>query len=158
MKTPLHERTLVLCKPDCVQRGLVGQIINRFERKGLKLVGIKMFLLTDEILDEWYSHHKGKAFFGELKKFMMWTPVIAMAWEGLESIAAVRRVVGITKSREAESGSIRGDYGMSGQQTLVHASDSPEAAQKELGLIFDESELFSYQSTTAPLIYSNEEL
>lgn len=151
------EKTIVLIKPDGLQRGLVGEITHRFERKGLKLVGIKMIRLTDEILDTWYVHLKDKAFFKDLKDFMEWTPVIAMVWQGLESIAAVRKVVGITKSREAEAGSIRGDFGMSGSQNMIHASDSPESAEKELGLIFNADEIFDYDSTMDLLIYTKEE-
>lgn len=151
------ERTLVLIKPDALQRGLTGEIIHRFERKGLKLVGIKMLPLTDEILDEWYVHLKEKSFFGDIKKYMMWTPIVAMVWEGVEAIPAVRKIVGITKAREAEAGSIRGDFGMSGQQNLIHASDSPESAKKEIGLVFEEEEIFNYESGMECLIYPQEE-
>ncbi len=152
------ERTVVLIKPDGLQRGLVGEIMHRFERKGLKLVGIKMIRLTDEILDNWYAHHKDKPFFATLKSFMEWTPVVAMVWEGIEAISAVRKIVGVTKAREAEAGSIRGDFGMSGSQNIIHASDSPESADKELGLIFNGDEIFDYDSVTDLLIYSKEEL
>lgn len=151
------EKTVVLIKPDGLQRGLVGEIMHRFERKGLKLVGVKMIRLTDEIIDNWYAHHKEKSFFQTLKDFMEWTPVVAMVWEGIDAIAAVRKVVGITKSREAEAGSIRGDFGMSGSQNIIHASDSPEAAEKELGLIFNADEIFEYQSGMDCLIYSKDE-
>lgn len=151
------ERTLILIKPDALQRGLVGEITHRFERKGLKMVGVKMIALGDEILDAWYAHHKDKAFFKDLKNYMMWTPVVAMVWEGLEAIPAVRKVVGITKAREAEAGSIRGDFGMSGQQNLIHASDSVESAEKEIGLIFAPEELFDYESGMECLIYPKEE-
>lgn len=147
----------MLVKPDGLQRGLVGEIIHRFERKGLKLVGIKMIRLTDDILDTWYAHHKDKPFFATLKGFMEWTPVVAMVWEGVEAVAAVRKIVGITKSREAEAGSIRGDFGMSGSQNIIHASDSVESAEKELGLIFNGDEIFDYDSATDLLIYSKEE-
>jgi nucleoside-diphosphate kinase len=152
------EKTVVLIKPDGLQRGLVGEIMHRFERKGLKLIGIKMIRLTDEVLDDWYVHHKDKAFFKDLKSFMEWTPVVAMVWQGLEAIAAVRKVVGITKSREAEAGSIRGDFGMSGSQNIIHASDSAEAAEKELGLIFNADEIFNYDSSMDLLIYSKDEV
>lgn len=152
------QKTVVLVKPDGLQRGLVGEIVHRFERKGLKLVGIKMFQLDDAILDEWYAHHKDKSFFKDLKAFMMWTPIVAMVWEGLEAVPAVRKIVGTTKGREAEAGSIRGDFGMSGSYNLIHASDSEEAAKKELHLIFDRSEVFDYESTSQVLIYSKEEL
>jgi len=148
---------VVLVKPDALQRGFVGEIITRFERKGLKLSGLKMLTLTDEMLDEWYVHHKDKAFFADLKAFMSWTPVVSMIWEGLDAIATVRRIVGTTKGREAEAGSIRGDLGMSGQQNLIHASDSVENAKKELSIIFDKNEIFEYESATECLIYSKEE-
>ena len=148
---------MVLVKPDALQRGLTGEIVQRFDRKGLKLVGIKMLKLTDEILNEWYIHHKDKSFFPKLKDFMEWTPIVAMVWEGLDAIATVRKIVGTTKGREAEAGSIRGDFGMSGSQNLIHASDSPETAVKEEKLIFKNSEIFDYQSASECLIYSEEE-
>lgn len=151
------EKTVVLIKPDGLQRGLVGQIMHRFERKGLKLVGVKMIQLNDEILDTWYVHHKEKPFFPELKKYMSWTPIVAMVWEGVEAIAAVRKIVGTTKGREAEAGSIRGDFGMSGQQNLIHASDSVESANKEISLMFKSDELFNYISAEDVLIYGEEE-
>jgi len=151
------EKTVVLVKPDALQRGLTGEIVQRFDRKGLKLVGIKMLKLTDEILNEWYIHHKDKSFFPKLKDFMEWTPIVAMVWEGLDAIATVRKIVGTTKGREAEAGSIRGDFGMSGSQNLIHASDSPETAVKEEKLIFKNSEIFDYQSASECLIYSEEE-
>ena len=152
------EQTVVLVKPDALQRGLTGEIISRFDRKGLKLVGIKMMHLTDEILDEWYVHHKGKDFFADLKKFMEWTPIVAMCWEGLGAIDAVRKIVGSRKGNEAEAGSIRGDFGMSGQQNLIHASDSVENAEKEKKLIFSPDEIYKYESATECLIYSKEEI
>jgi nucleoside-diphosphate kinase len=152
------ERTVVLIKPDGLQRGLVGEIMHRFERKGLKLVGLKMVSMTDEMLDSWYAHHKDKPFFNDLKNFMRQTPVAAMVWEGLEAVTAVRKIVGITKSREAEAGSVRGDFGMSGSQNIVHASDSLESAEKELGIIFNADEIFDYDSASDLLIYSKEEM
>jgi nucleoside-diphosphate kinase len=151
------ERTVVLIKPDGLQRGLVGEIMHRFERKGLKLVAIKMLQLDDAILDEWYAHHKGKSFFADLKKYMSWTPIVAMVWEGLEGVAAVRKIIGVTKGREAEAGSIRGDFAMSGQQNLIHASDSVESAKKEIGLMFESHELFDYSSASEILVYGEEE-
>lgn len=154
----MKQRTCVLVKPDGLQRGLVGEIISRFERKGLKLIGLKMYTLTDEILDEWYVHLKEKSFFGEIKEFMMWTPIVAMVWEGQEAISAVRKVVGITKAYEAEAGSIRGDLGMSGQNNIIHASDSEEAASKEIGLMFTKEELHEYVGAADTLIYGKREL
>lgn len=151
------QKTVVLIKPDGIQRGLVGEIMARFENKGLKLLGIKMVRMTDEVLDVWYAHHKDKAFFADLKKFMTWTPIVAMVWQGQEAIEAVRRVVGTTKGFEAEAGSIRGDYGMSGSQNLIHASDSVESAKKEMEIMFEGEEVYEYESLSEKLIYSEGE-
>lgn len=154
----MMQRTAVLVKPDGLQRGLVGKIISRFEDKGIKLVGIKMVRLDDEIIENWYAHLREKSFFKDIKAFMKWTPIVAMVWEGVDVIPAVRKIVGITKSREAEAGSIRGDFGMSGSQNIIHASDSPESAEKEIGLMFNADELFDYQSGMDCLIYDKKEV
>jgi len=151
------QRSAVLVKPDGLQRGLIGEIINRFERKGLKLIGLKMTKLTDQQLDEWYAHHKDKPFFPKLKGFMMQTPVIAMVWDGLDAIDTIRKLVGVTKGREAEGGSIRGDFAMSVSNNLIHASDSIESADKEINILFADNELFDYASAVDLLIYSEEE-
>jgi len=149
------QRTVVLVKPDGLQRGLIGEIVGRFERKGLKLVGLKMMRLNDELLDTWYAHHKEKSFFADLKTFMTWTPIVAMVWEGQEAVSAVRKLVGVTKGYEAEAGSIRGDFAMSGSQNLIHASDEPANAEKEIALIFTTQELFEYENAEECLIYSD---
>lgn len=151
------QRAVILVKPDGLQRGLVGEIIGRFERKGLKLTALKMVQLTDEILGEWYAHHKDKPFFPKLTGFMKRSPVVAMLWEGVECIEAVRKITGITKAREAESGSIRGDLAMSQQLNLIHASDSVESADKEAKLIFGDNEVFNYQKDIEIFVYSEEE-
>lgn len=151
------EQSVVLVKPDGLQRGLVGEIINRFERKGLKLVALKMMRLTDEQLENWYAHHKDKSFFPKLRNYMQLTPVIAMLWEGLECIDAVRKLTGITKAREAEAGSIRGDLGMSQQLNLIHASDGEESAKKEANLVFSKDDIFEYQKDIEIFVYSEEE-
>lgn len=151
------EETVVLVKPDALQRGLTGEIIQRFDRKGLKLKAIKMIVLNDKILDQWYRHHKDKSFFGNLKDFMKWTPIVAMLWEGLDAIKTVRKIVGTTKGREAEAGSIRGDFGMSGQYNLIHASDGKRTAKREKEIIFKKKEIFEYESASECLIYSKEE-
>src|SRR3989344_7694876 len=104
------ERSVVLIKPDGVQRGLIGEIIHRFERKGLQLVALKMISLSDVLLDEWYVHHKDKPFFSALKSYMKSYPVVAMLWEGPDAALTIRKMIGITKSREAEPGTIRGDF------------------------------------------------
>lgn len=151
------EIAVVLVKPDGIQRGLVGQIMSRFERKGLKLSALKMIALSDPILDEWYAHHKDKPFFNDLKSFMKSSPVVAMLWEGVECVEAVRKIVGITKSRAAEAGSIRGDYGMSQQYNLIHASDSVENAKREKNLIFGKEEVFNYDKSEYLYVYNEEE-
>ena len=142
------QRTVVLVKPDGLQRGLIGEIVTRFERKGLKLIGLKMMRLNDELLDTWYA---------DLKSFMTWTPIVAMVWEGQEAISAVRKLVGVTKGYEADAGSIRGDFAMSGSQNLIHASDESANAEKEIGLIFTTDELFEYDNAEECLIYSDYE-
>lgn len=152
------QQSVVLVKPDALQRGLLGEIIHRFERKGMKLVALKMMRLTDEILDEWYAHHKEKAFFGDLKKFMQSSPIVAMLWEGIDAIPVVRKIVGLTSGREAEAGSIRGDFSMSQQLNLIHASDGDESAKKERHLVFEDSEVIDWQSAEECLFYSSEEL
>jgi nucleoside-diphosphate kinase len=152
------ERTLVLIKPDAVQRGLAGRIISRFEEKGLKIVGIKFLKLSDRILTEHYAHLADKPFFGGTVAFMRQTPVIAICLEGLDCVETVRRLCGITKAREAAPGTIRGDLAMSVQANLVHASDSLETAQKEVARFFEDSELFEYESRLTAAIYSEDEL
>lgn len=152
------QQSVVLVKPDGLQRGLIGEIISRFEKKGLKLTAIKMVQLDDTVLDQWYAHHKEKPFFPKLKGFMMQSPIVAMVWEGLDAIETIRGLVGVTKARAAEAGSIRGDLGMSQSNNLIHASDSAEGAQKEMALLFEKSEVFAYQSAMDLLVYSEEEL
>lgn len=152
------ERTLVIIKPDALQRTLVGEIIGRFERKGLKIIGLKMVSISDALIVEHYAHHADKPFFENLKKFMQETPVVVMALEGLEAVEAVRLVAGQTKSRTADVGTIRGDLAMSIQTNLVHASDSTENAKEEIKRFFKEEELFDYKPINLQLIYSTDEL
>ncbi len=152
------ERTLILIKPDAIGRGIIGKIVTRFEEKGLKLVGIKLLKLTDELLNEHYSHLLDKPFFGGTKRFMQLTPVIAICLEGLDCVETTRRLCGITKAREAAPGTIRGDWAMSVQANLVHASDSIETAKQEVKRFFDDSELFDYKISLTSMIYSEDEL
>jgi nucleoside-diphosphate kinase len=152
------ERTLILIKPDAIGRGLIGKIVTRFEEKGLKLVGIKFLKLTDALLNEHYSHLLDKPFFGGTKRFMQMTPVIAICLEGLDCVETTRRLCGITKAREAAPGTIRGDWAMSVQANLVHASDSIETAEQEVKRFFDDSELFDYEISLTSMIYSEDEL
>ena len=152
------ERTLILIKPDAIQRGLIGRIITRFEEKGLKLVGVKFLKLSDALLNEHYSHLADKPFFGGIRRFMQLTPVIAICLEGLDCVETVRGLCGITKSRDAAPGTIRGDWAMSIQANLVHASDSVETAEKEVPRFFETTELFEYSSSLTSTIYSEDEL
>ena len=144
------ERTLVLLKPDALQRGLMGEIISRFETKGLKLVGMKMMRLDDALLDEHYSHLSHLPFFGDIKSFMMRTPVIASCC--FDCVA--RRC----RKREAAPGTIRGDYAMSIQANLVHASDSLETAQAEVPRFFRDDELYDFDWIQLPYLYTKQEL
>ncbi|MDQ3009061.1 MAG: nucleoside-diphosphate kinase [bacterium] len=152
------QRTAVLVKPDGMQRGLIGEIINRFERKGLKLVGLKMVQLSDEQLSEWYTEHKNKGFFGDLKSFMAQMPIVAMAWEGIDAVPVVRKLVGTTLGREAEAGSIRGDFSMSQQLNLIHASANEGDADRELAIVFTDKEIFEYAGAMDHVIYAAFEL
>lgn len=152
------ERTLVLLKPDAVQRGLVGRILARFEEKGLKLVGLKLRHFQAPLLEQHYAVHRERPFFAGLVSFMSSGPVVALALEGKNAIAVVRKLVGKTNSAEAEPGTIRGDYGMSFSNNLVHASDGPESAQKELALFFGErGELLDWTPVDEVWIYNVEE-
>lgn len=149
------ERTLVLLKPDAVQRGLIGAIVTRVEQKGLQIVGLKLRQFPKKLVEEHYSVHKERPFYGKLVAFMTSGPVVAIAIEGKESIEVVRKLIGKTNSRQAEPGTIRGDLGMSFSNNLVHGSDSPEAAQKELALFFsDPAELCEWKMPALESIYS----
>jgi len=153
----VSERTLVLIKPDGIQRGLVGQILTRFEQKGLKLVAMKMMTLDEAILREHYAHIADKPFFPGISNFMQSTPVLAMCLEGLEVVETVRRITGITKAREAEAGSIRGDFAMSVGCNVIHASDSLENAQAEVKRFFKADETFSYDKSEYLHVYAEDE-
>ena len=153
----IKEKTLVLIKPDGLQRGLIGEVMNRFERKGLKLVGLKMMTLDEAVLREHYAHIAEKPFFPGVSKFMRSSPVIAMCWEGLEVVQAVRLLCGITKSRSAEAGSIRGDLAMSVACNVVHASDSVDTAMKEVPRFFNQDEVFEYAKTEYEHVYTDDE-
>lgn len=148
------ERSLILFKPDALQRGLVGEIIGRFEKKGLKIVGLKMIQLNDVLLDEHYKHHKDKPFFEGLKNFMKSSPVVALALEGYDIVEAIRIIVGSTKGNEADAGTIRGDLAMT-NQNLVHASDSLETAEAEIKRFFETDELFEYAKCDSMFIYED---
>lgn len=151
------EQTLVLIKPDGIQRGLIGEVIKRFELKGLKVVGMKMMSLDEAVLREHYSHIAKKPFYPGVEQFMKSTPVVALCLEGLEAVSAVRLLCGITKAREADAGTIRGDLAMSVACNVVHASDSTETAAAEVQRFFKKSELFSYDKTEYLHVYLDEE-
>ncbi len=151
------EKTLVLLKPDALQRNLLGKIVERFEQKGLKISGLKMMQLSDVLLDEHYSHHKDKPFFTGLKSFMKESPVVAMVLEGLEAVSVVRGMCGPTQSRTAPPGTIRGDFSMSRQANIIHASDSVENAEKEVWRFFNQDEIFDYQKIDFEQIYVEDE-
>jgi len=141
------QRTLVLCKPDAVQRGLVGRIIARFERKGLKIAGLKMMAVDEELASRHYAEHLTKPFYPELRAFVTSCPVVAMAIEGENAVEVVRNLVGVTNPQKAASGTIRGDYGLDLTMNLVHGSDSLASAEREIALFFGPDELFDYELT-----------
>lgn len=151
------ERTLIIAKPDAVQRGLVGEIIRRLEAKGLKLVGIKMLALNSELLQEHYSEHLEKPFYAGLEKFMQSSPVVVMAWEGYECVSSVRLLVGATNPREATAGTIRGDLAVGAGRNLIHASDSPTSGDREVKVFFSTDELFEYDKSEYLHIYESHE-
>ncbi len=141
------ERTLVLLKPDAVQRRLVGRIISRIEEKGLKIVGLKMVRVSRELAEKHYAEHREKPFYPELVSFITSAPVVAMVVEGPKAVEVVRKMMGKTNPLEAEPGTIRGDFGLSVTMNLIHGSDSPASAAREIALFFREDEILSY--TTA---------
>ena len=139
------QRTLVLAKPDAVQRGLIGEILGRFERKGLKVVGLRLLTVPQEMAEEHYAVHAGKHFYDGLVEFITSGPLAAIALEGPDAIAVVRKMVGKTMPNEAEPGTIRGDLGISGLRNLIHASDAPETADAELALWFGADAQVDYE-------------
>ena len=147
------ERTLIIAKPDAIQRGLIGEIINRFERKGLKLLGIKMMSLDSAILAAHYAHLTDKPFYKGLEEFMKSSPVVVMAWEGFECVSSVRTLIGATNPREALAGTVRGDYSIGTGRNLIHASDSVENGVEEISRFFAKDELFSYDKSEYMHIY-----
>ena len=153
----MTEKTLVLLKPCTLQRGLVGEVIKRFEQKGFHLCGMKMMQLDDAVLSEHYAHLASKPFFQRVKDSMMAAPVIAMCWEGVDAVEAVRKLTGVTNGRKAEPGTIRGDFSMSFQENIIHTSDSPENAVIELNRFFKPEEIFDYTPGVFQYLYANDE-
>ncbi len=146
------ERTLILLKPNAVQRGLVGEILARFERRGLTLLALKLMQVSRELAERHYAEHLGKPFYPGLLDFITSAPTVAAVLEGEQAIELVRRMCGETDPRRAAPGTIRGDYGVRTQQNLIHASDSPESAGREIGLFFAEAELLSYRRPIHPWV------
>jgi len=147
------ERTFVMVKPDGVQRGLVGEIIARFERRGYKLVGLKMFTMPREVAETHYAEHRGKPFFEGLVRYITSGPVVAMVWEGKNVIAAAREMMGATDPQKALPGTIRGTYGIDVGRNVVHGSDSPASAAREIGIFFKADELLDYERPLETWIY-----
>lgn len=151
------ERTLVLIKPDAVQRGLIGNIITRLENKGLKIVALKMITVEETLLIEHYAHIADKPFFGGLRDFMQSSPIVALAVEGLDAVTVVRQLCGATNGRQADVGTIRGDLSMSISNNIVHSSDSLEAAAEELNRFFEEGDIFEYDKAEYLHVYASDE-
>jgi len=152
------QTSLIILKPDAVQRGLTGQILQRFERKGLRIVGAKLMLVPKDIAEKHYAEHNGKPFYDGLIKFVTSSPVMVLAIQGLEAITVCRTLIGATNGRKADPGTIRGDYGMSGGFNLVHGSDSPESAERELALWFTKEELTDTARTIEQWVYDPSDL
>jgi nucleoside-diphosphate kinase len=149
------ERSLVLVKPDGVQRGLVGEVIARLERRGLLIAGAKFMQVGRELAEEHYAIHKGKSFYESLIAYITSSPVMAMAWEGPNAIAAIRQTMGLTRPLEAAPGTIRHDFALEVGRNLTHASDSPENGEKEVALWFRKDELVSWQRASDAWIFEN---
>ena len=147
------ERTLIILKPDAVQRGFCGQIISRFEQKGLQVVGLKMMRISNQLAETHYESHKGKGFYAGLVKFMTSSPVIVMALAGKDAITIARNMMGATFGSKAAPGTIRGDFGVSNSFNLIHGSDSPEAAARELSLFFKPEELLEWTPAAQAWVY-----
>ncbi len=138
------ERCFVMLKPGVINRRIAGEIISRLEKKGLKLVGLKLMQITPELAGKHYAEHKEKSFYGELVDYITSAPVIAMVWQAEECVALVRKLVGSTKVLDAAPGTIRGDYALHTNVNIIHASDSPENAEREIGLFFNKEEIFDW--------------
>ncbi|RWR14978.1 nucleoside-diphosphate kinase [Siminovitchia fortis] len=147
------EKTFLMVKPDGVQRELIGEIVSRFEKKGFQLIGAKLMNISNELAEEHYGEHKERPFFGELVEFITSGPVFAMVWQGENVIATARQMMGATNPAEAAPGTIRGDFGVTVGKNIIHGSDSPESAKREIGLFFNDSELIEYSKLANNWIY-----
>jgi nucleoside-diphosphate kinase len=153
---PKEEKTLIILKPDTVHRGLLGEVVSRFERKGLKIIGMKMVKLDDAMLEAHYEHIKDRPFFAGIKTFMKTAPVVVMALSGINAVSSTRLIVGPTKGYEAAAGTIRGDFSLSTQSNLVHASDSIENGVAEVARFFENDELFEYKRNDFDFVHADE--
>ena len=151
------ERSLILFKPDAVQRKLCGELLTRIERKGLKVIGLKLLRVTPELSKQHYAEHVTKKFYPLLEEFITSGPVVAVAIEGLEAVKVMRAMMGSTNGRDSAPGTIRGDYGSSRQMNLIHGSDSPEAAQRELAIYFQSGELIDWATVLEDQITAGDE-
>lgn len=151
------ERTLILLKPDCVERRLIGRVIARFEDKGLNIIAMKMMRVTPALAKQHYAEHVKKDWYPTLERFITGGPIVAAVVEGLEAIRVVREMLGATSGLKAAPGTIRGDYSSSRQMNLVHGSDGPEAAQREIALYFQDSEICASQLTITPWLRASDE-
>lgn len=147
------EKTFLMVKPDGVQRELIGDITSRFEKKGFQLVGAKLMTISKELAEEHYGEHKERPFFGELVDFITSGPVFAMVWQGENVIATARHMMGATNPSEATPGTVRGDFGVTVGKNIIHGSDSPESAKREIGLFFNENELVEYSKQINNWVY-----
>lgn len=148
------ERTFAMVKPDGVQRGLIGEIVRRFEQKGIKIAALKLIRITPELAELHYAEHKGKPFFAELVNFITSGPVAAMVLEGENAIAMVRTMMGATNPKDSAPGTIRGDFGMTIDKNIIHGSDSPESAAREISIFFAENEIITYAKADERWIYA----
>lgn len=153
----MMEKTLVIIKPDAIHRSLIGEIMHRFENKGLKIAAMKMTILKDKQLEEHYSHLKARPFFKKLVAYMKSIPTLLIILEGNDAVEVVRKMAGPTYGVEALPGTIRGDYSLSRQNTIIHASDSKKTAEKEIKRFFKASEIFSYNKIDYEMIYAEDE-
>jgi len=151
------ERTLVLLKPDCVQRGLIGRVISRLEEKGLNLIAMKLMRVTPELARRHYAEHVKKDWYPQLETFITASPIVAMIVEGPQSVRVVREMVGATNGLQADPGTIRGDFGTSQQMNLVHASDGPEAAHREMEIFFASNEIHAHDPSIRRWLHSEDE-
>ena len=147
------EKTFIMVKPDGVQRGLIGEVVSRFEKKGFTLAGAKLMQISTELAENHYGEHKERPFFGELVEFITSGPVFAMVWEGEGIISTSRNMIGATNPAEATPGSIRDDYAVTVGKNMIHGSDSLESAEREIGLFFKENEIISYTKQDVNWIY-----